>query len=531
MLKYLKKLYWLGFGISMSLLLSGLLLVASPERVKVWAATPPGDVLSHETLSSLGKFKKAGSVTLPENFAAQFGTNKIQWGVGQRPVDAIPAGVWNSAFKIGELSVAQINPTQDMNAAGLGNYKFLDKMPIDNLVKGLPNLAQMNIADVKPISDLITSKVAGGMLPPALPLTGILGEISQPITKISELVSLPEWKDIPLPDLSSYAASALPGLANTPIGNFPQVLANPASAFPGLPNMPIVNMPGFNLPAGYQIGYFDSIRTKEPAVRKVISGSREQPNAICESKNCNHAEVQALIGGVLSGAQIVDGDTQTVNGGYGFLRALASREPAGMQPYGEPIQEVYSNFNAQSGDVDRSWYFNVCNHGWIDWGCSAHFIGPIPIGSLHEGSKTPLLLGNISIPIQAPKVKLPSVTKMLTPKPTAPTASPTPAANPSTAAIQPAPPQAIVPAAAPLNLPATTSKIAALLPASPDKIAAILQAQASKIDPATGKSYPNNTILRQTVEQLISGQNSPLNNNATSLSLGQSVDMIVSQIK
>lgn len=512
----------------MSFLLSGLLLVASPERIKVWAATPPGDVLSHETLSSLGKFKKAGSVTLPANFAEQFGTNKIQWGVGQRPVDAIPAGVWNSAFKVGQLTPAQINPTQDMNAAGLGNYKFLNKMPIDNLVKGLPNLAQMNIADVKPISDLIASKVAGGMALPTLPVTGILGEIAQPITKISELIALTEWKNIPLPDLSSYAASALPGLANTPIGNFPQALANPASAFPGLANMPIVNMPGFNLPAGYQMGKFDSIRTKEPVVRKVISGSREEPNAKCTGKNCNHVEIQSFAGGLLDGAQIVDGDTQMVNGGYGFLRALASREPAGMQPYGEPIQEVYHNFNAQSGDVDRSWYFNVCNHGWIDWGCSAHFIGPIPIGSLNEGSQTPLLLGNISIPVQAPKIKLPTISPAAVLKSATASAPATSAPTP----IGPPPIQATAPSAPPLNVAATTTKIAAVIPgASKEQIQSILVSQSSKIDPATGKTYSDQVVLRRTIEALVSGSNSPVNNNAFSLSLGQSVDTILSLIK
>ena len=521
MLKNLKKFYWIGFGMALSLVLSGLMLAASPERVKVWAANAPaGDVLAHETLSSLGKFKQAGNVTLPDNFAAQFGTNKIQWGAGQRPVDTIPVGVWNSAFKVGQLSPAQINPTQNMDAAGLTDYGFLKNMPIKDLATGLPLIAQMNIADVKPLADLVALKVAEGSM--TTPITGT-GLLARPAVTVADLISVPGWSDVQLPtNLSSYAASDLPGLANTPISNFPKVLANPASAFPGLANMPIANMPGFNLPAGYQIGYFDSIRTKEPAIRKVISGSREQPNAICESKNCNHAEVQAMIGGVLSGAQIVDGDTQTVSGGYGFLRAIASTEKAGMQPYGEPIQEVYANFNAQSGDVDRSWYFNVCNHGWIDWGCSAHFIGPIPIGSLHEGSKTPLLLGNISIPIQAPKIKASTVGKILAaPAPT------TTSASPATAI-----PVASAPVPTPLNLSATTNKIAAVLPqASTAQITLALQNQANKIDPTTGQTYSNSVILRHTVEQLMAGNNSPVNNNATSLSLGQTVDEIVKQIQ
>ena len=529
MFKQLKKLYWLGFGISLSFLLSGLLLVASPERVKVWAATPPGNTLSHETLSSLGKFKKGGSVDLPPEFAEQLGTNKIQWGVGQRPVDAIPAGVWNSAFKVGKLNTAQINPTQDMNAAGLGNYKFLSKMPIGKLVQGMPNLAQMKISDIKPLYDMVAAEIAKGKTPPTLPPSG--EEEAQPATTISELVDNPEWADTPLPeDLSSYAASDIPGLANTPIENFPQAMANPASSFPGLANMPIVNMPGFNVPSGYQVGKFDSIHTKEPVVRKVISGSKEEPNAVCTDKNCNHIEVQSLAGGILNGAQIVDGDTQKVNGGYGFMRAIASKEPAGMQPYGESIQEVYHNFDAQSGNVDRSWYFNICNHGWIDWGCSAHFIGPIPIGTLHEGSGSVLLLGNISIPVKVPAVKIPKVSAATIVKAAVSAIPGNPSTNNET---PPSPSTATNPTAtSALNVISVATKIAAIIPgAKSEQIQSILKSQSSKIDPATGKAYSQDVILQRSVEELISGSNSPAGNNALSLGLGQSVDTIIKLIK
>jgi hypothetical protein len=524
MLKNLKKLYWIGFGTALSLVLSGLLLVANPERVKVWAATPAENILSHQSLSSLGKFKKGGNFTIPDQFANIFGTNTIKWGAGQRPMDVIPTGVWNSAFKVGQLSIAQINPTLDMAAASLSNYKFLADMPLTNLTAGLPSLAQLNIADIGPVAELVATNIASGLLnPPAIDI----GESTIAATTIGDLVSIPGWQDLALPkDLTSYAASALPGLANTPIGNFPNVLANPASAFPGLANMPIVNMPGINVPAGYQIGYFDTIRTNEPAIRKVISGSRETPNAKCTDKKCGHIEVQALIGGVLSGAQIVDGDTQRVNGGYGFLKALASTEPAGMQPYGEPIQEVYSGLDAQSGDIERSWYFNVCNHGWpVDWGCSAHFIGPIPIGSLHEGDKIPLLLGNISIPVQVPGVnpaKLTSAVKSAVKSAVTGVASP--ASNTTASAPQVAPTTTVQP----LNLTAATSQIAALLPqANPTEIAKILQEQAAKIDPATNQPYPKATILKQAVQQLVGGSNSPNSGNTTSLGLGQSVDSII----
>ena len=524
--KNLKKFYWVGFGMALSLVLSGLLLAASPEKVKVWAAgAPAGDTLSHETLSSLGKFKKGGSATLPDNFAAQFGTNKIQWSAGERPVDALPAGVWNSAFKVGQLSTAEINPSQDMDGAGLDNYGFVKGMPMGNLIKGIPPLGERNISDVKPIADLVAAKVAdGSMAPPAI------GDDSSsiPITKIDDLVKSPGWAETPMPsDLSPYAASDLPGLANAPIGNFPGAMGKPASKFPGLANMPIADMPGFNLPSGYQVGYFDAIRTKEPAVRKVISGSKETPNAICESKDCNHIEVQAIFGGVLSGAQIVDGSTQTVNGGYGFLRSISSQEKAGMQPYGEPIQEVYENLNAKAGDVDRNWYFNLCNHGWIDWGCSAHFIGPIPIGTIHEGDKLPLLLGNISIPVKLSPIKPSAVRKLLSSANAGNTSSTS--KNPTPTPL--GPPPTVPKASESFDVKSATNKITAVLPVTPEQTATALENQKKKINPSTGQAYPDNVVLRRTIEELVSGTNSPDRNNATSLELGQTVDEIVKQLQ
>jgi hypothetical protein len=524
MLKNFKKLYYIGFGIALSLVMSGLLLVASPEKVKVWAATPSGDILGHQTISSLGKFKKGGSATIPGQVAESFGTNIIQWSAGQRPADAIPMGVWNSAFKTGQLSIAQINPTQNMDAAGLANYKFLAKTSISDLATALPSVNTANIADIKPIADFVTQKINAGFSPPSIPS----GDGYIPAVKVSDLATLPEWKDMPLSNnLAGYSASELPGLANAPLNTFPHAQANPASDFPGLSNMPIANMPGFNVPSGYQIGYFDAIRTKEPTTRKVISGSKEEPNAVCDNKDCSHIELRSLAGGLLDGAQIVDGDTQSVSGGYGLLKAISGTEKTGTQPYGEPIQEVYENFNAQSGDVDRSWYFNICRHEWYyDFGCSSHFIGPIPIGSIHEGGKFPLLLGIINIPVQAPKIKVADVISQ-----TAPPASASSKASPLPAPAFQSPPSAIDIAGLP-NVPALSNKIAAILPqVDAAQVASIIQSQALKLDPSTNNPYSTDVIIRRTIEQLLAGSNSPTNNNATSLTLGKSIDSIVAQVQ
>jgi hypothetical protein len=411
--KIVKKTYWLLFGVGLFFIFSGLNLIFNPsaearDEVKSEISLEQSaNVLAGKTLSNFGKFTSGGSVQLPSQASSVLGVNKIEWKAGQSPIQAIPMGVWNAAFKVGSLSPSQINPSVDMNKAALSNFGYLKGMPIADLAEGIPSLNNLKINSVAPVASALQKAIIGGAALPTIPSGSFFGG-RRPVETIGQLIKAPGWANMPLGELNKFPAISIPGLVDTPIGKFRDIAGLPAIAFPGLPTMPIVDMPGFKVPAGYQVGKLDVVHTKEPTKRKVISGSDQEPNAKCLNKNCNSIEIRGFAKGILDGSQIVDGNTQKVRGGWGFLSGIAGgQESPGLYPYGNSLKEVYKDVNAKAGTVNRAWYFRYCQSGFgFDLGCTPYFIGPIPIGSLNEASQVPLLLGNVTIPIEIPKNKL-----------------------------------------------------------------------------------------------------------------------------
>jgi hypothetical protein len=341
-------------------------------------------------------------------------------------------------------------------------------------------------------------------------------------------------------NLDEYPASSIPGLIDTPIVNFPGALAKKAIDVPGLAELPLAKMPKFNIPAGYQLAKFDVIRTKEVADRKVISGSKEEPNAPCtDATKCNHIEVQGLMGGAINGAQIVDGDTQRVRGGYGLLGNISGgQEAPGFYPYGDRIKEVYYNFQAQDGTIDRGWYFDFCHSSWfVDFGCTPHFIGPIPTGSLHEGSQVPLLLGNISIPVDAREVVAAASSAASDSSPTearsVTSLSPTTEAKPvaSRSATSAPPVSTVEPQVSGIYPQKLAQAITGVIPdASQEDIDRLLTDTAKEIDTNTNQKYHSAALLDRVVTKYIAGNNTDIDLDAQSLSLGMSISEIIDRV-
>lgn len=402
-----KKIEMFAFGLGLFLVASGVVLMVQlpPVGAQQIPAREAGSIQRvTQSLNQLGSFTSSGSVDLPAEAATLLGTTKISWAKGGTPANTIPMGVWDTAFKIGGMNPAQINPGVDLSGVDLSNFGYLKDLSIGNLVKAIPELLNAPIASLKPINDLVAKGISLGAPIPLMNI-GVRGG-STPAVSVGDLLKNPEWSEIPLGavgDLSQYTAADIPGLINTPLNAFPGALALPATAVPGLAQLPIPEMPGYSLPSGYAIGTFDSIRTGEVADRKVISGSDQEPNAICtDATKCNHIEIKGIGNPLLDGAQIVAGDTQTVRGGRGFLAAInGGREKAGMYPYGSALKEVYVGYDPKTGTIGREWNFRYCQVAlFVDLGCTPYFIGGIPIGTLQEGSQMPLLLGSPQIPMQ-----------------------------------------------------------------------------------------------------------------------------------
>jgi hypothetical protein len=480
------------------------------------------------TLADMGSFDRPGNFHLPEAAAKSFGATDISWQKGQLPVNALPLGVWNTVFGVGDLTPKQLNPQAlNLNGAALSNFGFLKGQNIGSLVQAIPSLKNLPISQIKPIADAV----------------GIITSKNSPKT-IGDLANNPFYAQKLLPaDLSKYGAASIPGLTDTPLKNFPGVMGNATAAdVPGLAQFPIPQMPKVNTPAMYQMARFDVIRTKEVATRKVLSGSSAQPNAVCtDASKCNSIEVQGVLGGVINGGQIIDGDTQQVTGGYGILGNVNNyQEAPGFYPYGgsnseQGIKEVYYNFQAQAGTIDRGWYANFCHADYafgvkvFDWGCTPHFIGPIPIGKLHEGSKIPLFLGNISIPVSVNEAvsTATAVVKQIENK------TPSAQSLPSTSSLN------VMPNVSEVGTQLTggidpqrlTTAIVNILPNSnAQQIRQILDSTAQEIDPNTGAKFIGSRLIDRTTTKYIAGNNAEINNDAQSLSLGMSVGEAVAKV-
>ncbi|NJR31674.1 MAG: hypothetical protein HC778_00790 [Chamaesiphon sp. CSU_1_12] len=139
---------------------------------------------------------------------------------------------------------------------------------------------------------------------------------------------------------------------------------------------------------------------------------------------------------------------------------------------------------------------------YFDWGN--------PDRSLQrKQDKTPILLGNINIPVRLR-------TAIPTERPATTTAR-TPAVNPLSET---------------LDLTKLAAKIAEALPtADLTAIKTTLNNNISEIDPDTNIPYSPNKALTITVEEILSERNSPDKNKAISLGLDRSVDDIVEIIK
>jgi hypothetical protein len=508
-------------------------------RLPAQAIVPTTANLIPPTLADMGDFDRDGSFNLPEAAAKSFGATNISWQQGQSPVSTLPLGVWNTVFGVGDLTTKQLNPqAPDLNGAALSNFGFLKGQNIGSLVQAIPSLKHLPIAKIQPIADAV----------------GTLIGRNAPST-IGDLANNPLYAQKLLPpDLSKYAAGSIPGLTDTPLKNFPGVMGKATAIdVPGLAQFPIPQMPKVNTPAMYQMARFDLIRTKEVAERKVLSGSSAQPNAVCtDASKCNSIEVQGVIGGVINGGQIIDGDTQQVSGGYGILGALNNyQEAPGFYPYGgsnteQGIKEVYYNFQAQAGTIDRGWYANICHADYafgvkvFDWGCTPHFIGPLPLGKLHEGSQIPLFLGNISIPVPAGEIapvagevaatlsNVNNTVNQLTG--IASGSSNRGAASPEIVSKIPGVPNisSIVGGIDPQKL---TNAIVNILPnGNAKQIGQLLNATAQEIDPDTGAKFTGSKLIDRITTKYIAGNNAEIGSDAQSINLGMSVSEIVAKV-
>lgn len=190
-------------------------------------------------------------------------------------------------------------------------------------------------------------------------------------------------------DLSKYTLSQIPGLENTPIGqfaNWEQVLMK---GIPGFDRIPFSKFPS---PLTEGVDAFVAridvpLDSEEQDRERSLSGSYKEGFRVACTENCEHAELSPIQGSQMDATNVgsfANGKSwmskkQLVTGGEGVLAAVnGGKEPTGRNPYCSMFKQVITKVDQPGGKVGTSMYFRLCKHGIPDLGCTPYFIGPIP---------------------------------------------------------------------------------------------------------------------------------------------------------
>jgi|GEM_PF-787008 len=206
-------------------------------------------------------------------------------------------------------------------------------------------------------------------------------------------------------DLSKFTMSQIPGLENTPIGqfaNWEQVLLK---GIPGLDKLPFSQFPSpLKEGADAFVARVDvPLDSEEQNRDRSLSGSYKEGFRVACTQNCEHAELSPVQGSQMDAASVgafANGKSwmskkQTVQGGEGVLgRVNGGKEPTGRHPYCSMFKQVVTKVDQPGGKVGTSMYLRLCKHGIPDLGCTPYFIGPIPFLTYNEKQFIYLGAGN-----------------------------------------------------------------------------------------------------------------------------------------
>jgi hypothetical protein len=203
-------------------------------------------------------------------------------------------------------------------------------------------------------------------------------------------------KTIGKENLSKFSLNSLPEFGDVPLENFDSFLNSPIADVPILAQAPIFSYSTLSLPAGYRIGIFNILLTNEQLMSRPISGSPQQPNAVCQG-SCDYFE---MLSGVakdsFNGTHIGSGKQQ-IEGGHGALKVVNSgKEPTGFFPFGDGFKLVLNDFNASSGKARVDLYTRYCD---AFAGCTPYFIGGFPLFEISEGTNFTFSVGVVSVPV------------------------------------------------------------------------------------------------------------------------------------
>lgn len=315
-----------------------------------------------------GNWRQAGTQVLSvaqKLLLQDLGQNPALKGI---PVLQLTQGNWGSA----------ISGSQQAQLSGLiKQYPEISQLPVD---KAFPMANGMISGDWQAVSNQALQK--------GLNLAG------------NELFkAVPQLKNMPLGalKLDRLSMKSLPGMADRRLDSIPDYKNKYASQLTGLSQMPMSKLPvNFVLSAllGDLFGRLDVAyagATETPIPRVVTGSTKDQIFKLepCSEKRCAHFELDNMDGGGppgnLSGKAWIEGKSQTVEGGKGFLRIInGGKEPTGIPIWGTDAHVKLSLENIDEGGNGKAATarvyanFQYCySDPFTGEHCTPHFI-PIP---------------------------------------------------------------------------------------------------------------------------------------------------------
>ncbi len=356
----------------------------------------------------------------------------------QLPIGAF-AGVGSvqneSMVTLAQKIYANSTDVQTAVQGALTNFKFLDNVPVKQLVTAFPQLANVAISAEQVGS---WGGCGAGMAP-------TFGNIAASACGSN-----------PIPaDVRAAVPIAQTGLQNISYGSFASKLdiqGLPTTSFPLAADVSfdkILLPPSANLTSA-NLMRVDHLETQIPGqggkkIRGInsISGSNRVRNSTCKETKCDYTVLQNIVPGSSNplnrnlAIQVHQpGKTAWIDGGIGSVgRTLWNlKEPPGVAPAfdADYFKIVLEQPNAKAGSVAQKLYLAFCATIGTEWNCSSKFIGPIalPMPQVNEKNKLTLFPMQVDMPnIAAATSTTPAVPSLPTIIPTRQSSSSTSAPN------------------------------------------------------------------------------------------------------
>jgi hypothetical protein len=323
----------------------------------------------------------------------------------------LPIGAFTGVGSGGNESMVtlaqKIYPTtsevQTAVQGALTNFRFLEKVPVKQLVTAFPQLANVAIN---------TEQVGswGACEAGAVPTFGSIAATSCGANPIPA-------------DVRAAIPIAQTGMHNIPYGDFANKLNVqnlPTTSFPLAADVSfakILLLPSANITSA-NLMKVDHLETEIPGKNgqkisgiNLISGSNRVPNSTCKETHCDYTVLQNMVAGRSNplnrnlAIQIHQpGQTRWIDGGIGSIgKTLWNfKEPPGVAPAfdSDQMKLVLEQGNAKAGTVEQRLYLAFCANIAFERNCSSKFIGPIalPLPQVSEKNKLALFPMKVEMP-------------------------------------------------------------------------------------------------------------------------------------